>query len=271
MFSLDRREVKAVVNEFLKMLGAQAIKICKQVGMFGIFIAEVLSISAKGVSLKKTIEQMYILGVNSLSVVALTGMSIGAVLAKHSYDGLHKFGAEDQFIGPLLYLSMTREFGPIISSIMLTARAGSAMAAELGTMKITEQIDALRTLSINPYSYLIIPRIVGATVAMPFLSTFCTMFGIASGYFIAVIVLGVGPEAYSDSIKKMLELSDIYNGLIKAAVFGFLSSTICCYKGISTRGGAKGVGTTTTQAVVYSCVTIFFANYILTSLLFHEK
>lgn len=271
MFSLSKKEVRLVVNEFLASLGRIAIDACQDLGRVGIFVIETFITTFKGIDVKKTITQMYVIGVRSLSVVALTGTSIGAVLAKHSYDGLHKFGAEDQFIGPLVYLSMCREFGPIVSAIMLTARSGSAMAAELGSMKISEQIDALRTLSIDYFGYLVAPRVIGSTIIMPFLSLFCTLFGISAGYIIAVHVLGVGPETYADSIKKMLELSDIYNGLIKAAVFGFIASVICCYKGINTSGGSRGVGISTTQAVVYSSVTIFFANYILTSLLFNTR
>lgn len=271
MFSLSKKEIQSVVNEFLAAVGQVGINACQDLGNIGIFVIETFATTFKGIDFKKVVAQMYFIGVRSLSVVALTGTSIGAVLAKHSYDGLHKFGAEDQFIGPLVYLSMAREFGPIVSAIMLTARSGSAMAAELGSMKISEQIDALRTLSIDPLVYLVAPRVIGSAIIMPFLSLFCTLFGVASGYIIAVHALGVGPETYADSIKKMLEFSDIYNGLIKAAFFGFIAAVICCYKGINTMGGSQGVGISTTQAVVYSSVTIFFANYILTSLLFVAK
>ena len=151
---------------------------------------------------------------------------------------------------------------------MLTARAGSAMAAELGSMKISEQIDALKTLSIDYFKYLVAPRIIATTIIMPFLSLFCTICGISTGYLMAVHILGVSPEIYIDSIRKNMVMTDITYGLIKAVAFGFLTSTICCYKGINTFGGSRGVGTSTTQAVVFSCVTIFFANYILSSILF---
>lgn len=271
MSSLNKEEIITIVNDFLGLLGQKFFEVCEQLGVIGLFCIETFKTSLRGVDFKKVVEQMYYIGVGALNVVILTGISIGAVLAKHSYDGLHKFGAQDQFIGPLVYISMTREFGPIVSAIMLTARSGSAMAAELGSMKISEQIDALRTLSIDPLRYLVAPRIIGSTIVMPFLSLFCTMFGVSAGYFLAVFVLGVGSEVYSDSIKKMLEFSDIFYGLIKAASFGFLSSIICCYKGMSTYGGSRGVGISTTEAVVYSCVTIFFANYILSSLLFSPK
>jgi phospholipid/cholesterol/gamma-HCH transport system permease protein len=269
--SPNKQEIKTAFSEILHFVGKNFLEACEDLGTIGIFGIQTLKTSFTGIDVKKVIEQMYYIGVQSLNVVALTGISIGAVLAKHSYDGMHKFGVQDQFIGPLVYISMTREFGPIVSAIMLTARSGSAMAAELGSMKISEQIDALKTLSIDPFRYLIAPRVIGATVIMPFLSLFCTVFGVSAGYLIAVIVLGIGPESYADSITKMLEFSDISYGLVKAAVFGFIAAIVCCYKGINTSGGSRGVGTSTTQAVVYSCVTIFFANYILTSLLFSPK
>lgn len=273
MFSyLNKKEVIQTFNDFLSLVGQVAIGVCNDLGNIGIFVIEAFTTSIKDLDLRKIIVQMHFIGVKSLSVVALTGACIGAVLAKHSFDGLHRFGgAQDQFIGPLVYISMAREFGPIVSAIMLTARAGSAITAELGAMKISEQIDALKTLSIDPFAYLITPRIIGATIIMPFLSLFCTMFGISAGYLMAIHVLGVSSETYADSIKKMLEFTDISNGLIKAAIFGFLSASICCYKGINTAGGSRGVGISTTQAVVYSSVTIFFANYILTTLLFRVK
>lgn len=273
MFSyLNKKEIIETVNDFLSLIGQIGIGVCNELGKLGVFVIEALTISAKDFDLRKIIIQMHFIGVKSLYVVALTGLCIGAVLAKHTFDGLHRFGgAQDQFIGPLVYISMAREFGPIVSAIMLTARAGSAITAELGAMKISEQIDALKTLSIDPFAYLITPRIIGATIIMPFLSLFCTMFGISAGYMMAIHVMGVSSETYADSIKKMLEFSDISNGLIKASVFGFLAASICCYKGINTTGGSRGVGISTTQAVVYSSVTIFFANLILSMLLFRTK
>lgn len=271
MSFMTKAEFLNSLHSFFEFMGQTAIDACENLGCIGLFFIETLKTSSRGVDLKKIIEQMHSIGVESLNVVALTGITIGAVLAKHSFDGLHKFGAQDQFIGPLVYLSMTREFGPIVSAIMLTARSGSAMAAELGSMKISEQIDALRTLSIDPYGYLVAPRIIGATLVMPLLSAFCTICGVGAGYFLAVWVMGVGPEVYGDSIRKMLEFNDIFYGLVKAAAFGFLSSLICCYKGMNTTGGSRGVGISTTEAVVYSCVTIFSANYVLSSLLFNPK
>lgn len=210
---------------------------------------------------------MNYIGINSLTIVFLVGVSVGAVLALQSYIGLERFGST-QFIGPIVYLSMTREFGPVFAALMVIGRAGSAITSEIGTMRITEQIDALQTLCIDPYQYLIVPRIVAGTFILPFLSIFCTLFGILAGYITAVYVLNVNAETYMEAIRANVELSDIVNGLVKAVVFGFLLSCVATYKGFYTSGGAKGVGLATTQSVVYANVTIVIADYILTSLMF---
>jgi len=210
---------------------------------------------------------MHFIGVSSLNVVALIGITGGAVLALQSYIGLHRFGAE-QFIGPVIFLSMTREFGPVFTAIMVIGRAGSAITAEIGTMRITEQIDALQTLCLDTRQFLIVPRIVAGTLIMPFLSIWCTLFGVLAGYITSVFILNINSEVYLESIRTNAQLSDITSGLAKSAVFGFLLTLISTYKGFYTRGGAKGVGLATTESVVSANVTIFIANYILTSLMF---
>ncbi len=255
----------------LFFLGSSVIYFVQELGNLGLFTYRAMSVFFQtGCSYSALLQQMLHIGVNSRNVVALTGSAIGAVLAKHGYDGLHRFDA-DQFLGPLVYLAMTREFGSVISAIMVIARAGSAMTAEVGSMNISEQIDALTTLSIDPIRYVVVPRILATTLIMPLLSLFCVIFGVGAGYVVAIHVLHINSELYLESIRTNLLLSDITKGLIKAAVFGFLSSVICSYKGINARGGAKGIGVATTQAVVISCVTVFLVNYVLTSLLFHES
>ena len=210
---------------------------------------------------------MNYIGVNSVGVVALIGITGGAVLALQSYIGLHRFGAE-RFIGPVVFLSMVRELGPAFTAIMVIGRAGSAITAEIGTMRITEQLDALQTLCINIQQYLIVPRILAGTLILPFLSICCAMFGIAAGYLVSVYILNIQAEVYINAIRESAELSDITIGLFKAVVFGFLLTLISTYKGYTTKGGSKGVGIATTQSVVYANITVFIANYILTSLLF---
>ena len=163
---------------------------------------------------------------------------------------------------------MSRELGPVFTAIMVIGRAGSAITAEIGTMRISEQLDALQTLGINKNQYLIIPKILAGTCIMPFLSMFGTMVGIFAGYCTSVFLLGINSEVFMDAIIENAELSDITIGLLKAAFFGFLLTLVSTYKGATTWGGSKGVGMATTQSVVYANMTIFIANYILTSLLF---
>ncbi len=250
------------------IFGSLAIKSCNRLGKIGtFFISTIRAFFTTKLKVHKTFYQMNYIGVNSLAVVALIGITAGAVLALQSYIGLHRFGAE-RFIGPVIFLSMVRELGPVFTAIMVIGRAGSAMTAEIGSMRITEQIDALQTLCIDTQQYLIVPRIIAGTFILPFLSVCCSLFGILAGYLTAVFLLDINSEVYMQAIRESAEMSDISVGLLKATVFGFLLALISTYKGFTTRGGAKGVGIATTQSVVYSNVTIFIANYILTSLLF---
>ena len=252
----------------LDFVGTRTMNAIGRLGYIALFMVDTLrTVTSTRFKIKKMFYQAQHVGVNSFSVIFLTGTSVGCVLAYQSYIGLHRFGGE-QFIGPVVFLSMVREFGPVLAAIMVTGRAGSAMTAEIGTMRITEQIDALQTLCINVHQYLIVPRIVATTIILPFLALFCSLCGIIGGYIISVYMLNVNPEMYMRSVRENVELFDITSGLAKAAAFGFLLSWIASYKGFITTGGAKGVGIATTQSVVYASVAIFIADYILTALMF---
>ena len=206
------------------------------------------------------------IGVESFNIAVLTGTFTGMVFALQSYIGFQRVGGE-QFIGAVVALGMIRELGPVLTGLMVTGRAGSAIAAEIGTMEITEQIDALKTLRINIFQYLMVPRIVAGTIILPFLTLFAMIFGIIGGYIVCVHILALSPEDYQSSIRNYVEMSDINGGLIKASVFGFILTIIGCYKGYYTHGGAQGVGTATTQSVVTSSILILIMNYFLTKLL----
>lgn len=252
----------------ISRLGAVVISFCDEFGSFGVFFVQLVrTLFSRGCRVMSVLYQMSVIGVDSVLVVILTGSAIGAVLAMQGYNGLHRFGA-DRFLGPLEYFSMTREFGSVVSAIMVIARAGSAMTAEIGSMNISEQIDALTTLSIDPIYYVVLPRVIASTFVLPLLSLFCVVFGVGAGYCIAVYVLGVNAELYVESIRTQLVLSDITKGLFKAVVFGLLFALICTYKGINARGGARGIGEATTQSVVLSCVAVFIGNYIMSAVLF---
>jgi phospholipid/cholesterol/gamma-HCH transport system permease protein len=212
-------------------------------------------------------QQMDRVGVRSILVVALTGAFSGMVLALQSFHATRQFGAET-LVGVTVALSMTRELGPVLTSFMVTGRAGSAMAAEIGTMRVTEQIDALSAMAVNPIKYLIVPRVLASIVVLPILTVIADFIGIVGGYFVGVTILGINAGAYVANMERYVKLDDIYHGLIKAAVFGLILSIIGCYKGYTTAGGAEGVGKATTQSVVLAAVVILMANYLLTAVMF---
>ncbi len=213
------------------------------------------------------VRQMEFVGVQSLFVVILTGTFTGAVLALQSYHAFRLFTAES-LLGVAVGLSMTRELGPVLTSLMVTARAASAMAAELGTMRITEQIDALATMAVSPVNYLVTPRIVAGILMVPLLTVVCDVVGIAGGYAVGVGLLGVPGGTYLGRMWEAVDMEDVTQGLIKSVVFGLLLTLIGCYKGFYTTGGAEGVGRATTQAVVLASISILVSNYFLTALLF---
>jgi phospholipid/cholesterol/gamma-HCH transport system permease protein len=217
--------------------------------------------------IRNIIRQMLEVGVNSLPVVLITAVFTGMVLALQSYTGFKRFGAEG-LVGSVVALSMTRELGPVLSALIVTGRAGAAMAAELGTMRVTEQIDALETLATNPVKYLVVPRFLSGMIMLPALTIVTDIVGVAGGYFVTVVLLGTSSRTYMRTTWDFLEVSDIYSGLVKACFFGAAFSLISCYKGFYTKGGAEGVGRATTGAVVYSSMTILIADYFLSAWLF---
>jgi phospholipid/cholesterol/gamma-HCH transport system permease protein len=217
--------------------------------------------------IRNIVRQMLEIGVNSLPVVLVTAVFTGMVLALQSYTGFKRFGAEG-LVGSVVALSMTRELGPVLTALIVTGRAGAAMAAELGTMRVTEQIDALETLATNPVKYLVAPRFLSGMIMLPALTAVTDIIGILGGYFVTVILLGSSSKTYLRATWDYLELQDIYSGLVKACFFGLAFALISCYKGFYTRGGAEGVGRATTGAVVYSSMTILISDYFLSVWLF---
>ncbi len=211
--------------------------------------------------------QLEFIGVKSLFIVILTGLFTGMVLALQAYYGLRKFGGESM-LGAGVALSMTRELGPVLTSLMVAARAGSAMAAELGTMKVTEQVDALLAMAVHPVHYLALPRLLASTIMVPLLTVVSVFIGIVGGYFVGVILLGVNPGTYMQKMLEVVTADDLYNGLFKSVVFGLLLAVISCYQGLQAQGGAEGVGLVTTRAVVLSAIAILIFDYILTAMLF---
>ena len=212
-------------------------------------------------------KQMEFVGVGSLPVVLITGAFTGMVLAIQTYYGFKMFGGES-LVGAIVALSMTRELGPAITALMVTGRTGSSMAAEIGTMRVTEQIDALYTMSVSPVQYLIMPRVLAGIVMLPILTVTSDFIGILGGYFVGVHVLKVNSGIFIARIIEFVSIYDVLNGLIKSAFFGLILSLVGCYKGFYTTGGAAGVGRATTQAVVYASVSILISDYFLTAIMF---
>lgn len=207
------------------------------------------------------------IGYYSLPVVALTAIFTGMVLALQSATGLSRFNAESA-VANLVVLSITRELGPVLAGLMVAGRVGAAMAAEIGTMRVTDQIDALTTLSTNPMKYLVAPRLLGGLLALPLLVVVADILGVLGGFIIATVKLGYNSGVYLANTLDFLRTDDVVSGLVKAAVFGFLVALMGCYQGYNSRGGAQGVGAATTYAVVSASVLILAFDYVLTELFF---
>lgn len=250
-------------------IGRFVIEVCYLAGLFILFLLRAIkTLCTTMPKIDKFFAQVNRVGVESFNIIVLTGIFTGMVFALQTYIGFQRVGGE-QFIGAIVALGLIRELGPVLTGLMVTGRACSAIAAEIGTMRITEQIDALITLRIDVFQYLIVPRMLAGTLIMPFLTLFAMIFGIAGGYCVAVYVLELSPEDYHNSIRNFVELSDIIGGLVKAACFGFILTWVGCFKGFYTKGGAYGVGLATTQSVVQSSIMILIANYFLTKILEH--
>ncbi len=216
------------------------------------------------VSPRQVVRQCAEVGVGSIPVVALTGLFSGMVLALQASDAFARFGAED-LVGTVVSLAMVREMGPVLAGIMVTARVGSAMAAELGSMRITEQIDALVTLATNPVRFLVLPRLLAATFMLPCLVLFADLIGIVGGWVVAVRLLGTNPALYEQRTLQFLDLDDLVLSLVKAAVFGAILASVSCYHGFTVTGGAREVGRAVTRSVVVSLIGILIFNYVLTA------
>jgi len=209
---------------------------------------------------------MDFVGVQSLFIVSLTGAFSGMVLALQMIHALRMFSAESM-VGGIVVVSLTRELAPVFTGLMVTARVGSAMAAELGNMRVTEQIDAITTMSVSPVQYLLSPRMLASITMMPLLYVVYTIVGTIGAYLVAVLWLHVDPGIFVEKIRQFTAPADLLMGFIKSGVFGFIISAISCHQGFYASGGARGVGLATTRAVVQSAVSLLIANYIITSLM----
>ena len=254
--------------KFLASIGAAFFGFLAATGRIAIFAGATLSTAVSPPFYPRALlRQMVEIGYFSLPVVGLTAIFTGMVLALQSYTGFSRFAAEGA-VATVVVLSVTRELGPVIAGLMVAGRVGAAMAAEIGTMRVTDQIDALTTLSTNPLRYLVLPRLIAGLVTLPLLVVVADVIGVFGGYLVAVYRFGFNPAAYLARTQQYLETSDVVSGLIKAAVFGFIVALMGCYHGYYSRGGAQGVGQATTAAVVSASILILFFDYAITQALF---
>lgn len=256
--------------DVLAAIGRTVLRACREVGALALFAVEAFSHILRPPFhgrqfLRHFVEVAYF----SLPVVALTALFTGMVLALQSYTGFARFNAQSA-VASVVALSVTRELGPVLAGLMVAGRIGAAMAAELGTMRVTDQIDALRTLSTDPMKYLVAPRILAATLALPLLVLVADILGVMGGYLIGTLKLGFVSAAYLDSTWDVLQVMDVLSGLVKAAVFGFVIGLMGCWCGYNSKGGAQGVGLATTSAVVVASILILGLDYMVTEAFFAQ-
>jgi phospholipid/cholesterol/gamma-HCH transport system permease protein len=251
----------------LAPLGAAVLNLLFSLGRLGLFLLQGVGlIVVPPLKVQRILRQVQFIGTRSLLVIALTGLFTGMVLGLQGYYTLTRFGSE-AYLGPAVAISLITELGPVLSALMVTGRAGSAIAAEIGIMRITEQIDALEVMALNPMRYLVVPNIVAGIIALPLLGALFAVIGIYGGYLIGVQLLGVSSGTYFGNMTDYVKMVDIRNGLYKSLSFGLLITFLCCFKGYHTAYGAEGVSKATTEAVVWSSVAILVLDYFLNSVL----
>jgi phospholipid/cholesterol/gamma-HCH transport system permease protein len=254
--------------DFLAAIGRACVAACAETGRIAIFAAVGLGHLVRPPFYGRLfLGALLDIGYFSLPVVALTAVFTGMVLALQSYTGFSRFSAQSA-VASLVVLSVTRELGPVLAGLMVAGRVGAAMAAELGTMRVTDQIDALTTLSTNPIKYLVTPRLLAGVVALPLLVVIADILGVMGGFIVSTAKLGFNVSVYLTNTVNFVQSDDVISGLVKAAVFGFIIALMGCYQGYHSKGGAQGVGAATTAAVVSASILILASDYVLTELFF---
>jgi len=257
-----------LISTLCQNIGATILSLFSTIGAITAFAGKAIGHIFKGpFFLRNLLRQFMDIGYYSLPVVGLTALFTGMVLALQSYTGFTRFNAEGA-VAAVVALSITRELAPVLAGLMVAGRVGASIAAEIGTMRVTEQIDALTTLSVNPYKYLIVPRILAGTIMLPILVLIGDLIGIYGGYIVSIHMLDFSVGSYISQTWNTLQSMDVISGLIKAAVFGFLVTLMGCYHGFHSGRGAQGVGAATTNAVVSSSILILIFNYVLTQVFF---
>jgi len=251
----------------IETLGQMLIDLTVEIGQLTLFFARMCKAATRPpYRFVLLLQQAEIVGVGSMFIVLLTGFFTGAVFTLQSIDALSRVSLESM-VGSTVLLAVSRELGPVLTSLMVTGRVGSAMATELGTMRVTEQIDAMEVMAVDPVQYLIVPRVFASAVMVPILTIIFGIVAFIGSYAVAIYLFDIDEGAFMSRIEWYVDPSDFYHGLWKSLIFGIILSLIGCYKGFSATGGARGVGVATTQAVVIGSIAIFVLDYILTSIL----
>lgn len=247
----------------VEAFGSQILSFVEELGrVLRIFMATVIDCFKLPLRLRLTLQQIEFIGIQSLPIILLSSLFTGAVFTLQSFKAFEMFGAEGM-VGGTVGVALTRELAPTLTGLLVSGRAGSAIAAEIGSMRVSEQIDALEAMAVDPINYLIKPRVVAATIALPMLTAIFDFMGIFGSWVVAIHVLGVSEPDFFVRLQEWVDWDDIYGGLFKALCFGVIIGTVACYKGFYTKGGAKGVGLATTSSVVVSSVSILVVNYFI--------
>ncbi len=255
-------------KEFVNAVGEHTINVLEEAGALFILLWDVIKASFNfRINVKNTLDQMVRIGIESIPVALVTAFFVGMVFAVQIATEFAKFGA-GKMVGGVMAIAIARELAPVLTAVVLAGRVGASIAAELGTMKVTQQIDAMYALGTTPVRYLIIPRFLASAVMFPVLTVFATVVGFTGSYLVSVYLVQISPAGYMETTEQFMKISDLMGGILKSVVFGGAISIIACYKGLSAKNGAKGVGEVTTAAVVLSLITIFIANYFLSVALF---
>jgi len=260
-------EPSAALLRPVESLGRVTLDTVQSLGRFGLFLAQAVAWTfIPPFKFRQLLERVHFIGFRSLSVIILTGAFTGMVLGLQVFLTLSRFGSE-AFLGPAVALSLIRELGPVLSALMVTGRAGSALTAEIGIMRITEQIDALTVMALNPMRYLIVPVVVAGVITFPLMTALFDVVGIFGGYLVGVKLLGLSEGTYFGEMRTFVDMADIMTGFWKSLSFGVIVTWVCAYKGYYSGHGAEGVSRATTQAVVLSSVVILVWDYFLGSVL----
>lgn len=258
----------SIVSSSLASIGRGTLNILEEVGKLSLFIISTLGLLFKRpFYFREFLRSVISIGFFSLPVIGLTALFTGGALALQIYSGGSRFNSESA-VPAIVSIGMVRELGPVLCGLMIAGRVGSSIAAEIGTMKVTDQLDALVTLSTNPKQFLVIPRVAAATLVLPFLTGVGDVLGIMGGYLVGTLKLNFSPDTYLTQAVQFLEMPDVVSGLVKGAVFGFIVAIIGCYCGFKSGLGARGVGKATTQSVALSSILIIASNFVLTELFF---